>query len=52
MNYILSVVLEILKFLKEKGYVAEILAWAEEQAANTESSIDDVAVKFIKLIIG
>lgn len=52
MDYIVGILLEVFKFIKEKGYVEEFLAWAEEQVAKTESPIDDVAVKILKFFIG
>lgn len=51
MDYLISIFLEILKFIKEKGYIAELIEWAEAEAAKSESPIDDVAVKILKFFL-
>lgn len=52
MNYVVGIILEILRFLKEKGYIAELLDWADKQVDNTESPIDDAAIKILKFFLG
>lgn len=51
MDYLITICLEVLKFIKEKGYIDELLEWAEAEAAKTESPLDDTAVKIIKFFI-
>lgn len=51
MDYLISIILEVFKFVKEKGYVEELLDWAEAQAADTESPLDDTAVKILRFFI-
>ena len=52
MSYLIDIAIEIFKFLKEKGHVEELLAWAEEQVEKTESPIDDGFVKVLRFILG
>ena len=52
MDYLISIFLEIFKFLKEKGHIAEFIEWAEGEVAKTESPLDDTAIKILKFFLG
>lgn len=52
MEYLFSIFLEILKFVKEKGYVSELIEWAEGEVEKTESPIDDMAIRILKFFLG
>ena len=51
MDKFLAIGMELLKFIKEKGYVDELIDWLEEKAADTESPVDDFAIKLLKYFL-
>jgi hypothetical protein len=52
MNYVIGILLEIFKFLKEKGHIEEFLTWCDEQADKTDSPIDDAFIKVLRFFVG
>ena len=51
MDKFIAIGMEILGFIKEKGYVAELLDWLEAKAADTESPVDDFAIRLLKYFL-
>lgn len=51
MDRIIEVGLELFKFIKEKGIADEFLDWLADKAADTESPIDDFAIRIIRYLI-